>query len=257
MKAGFIHLHRKVLDNPVCCKDAEHLAVWVWLLLKAAWIESDVMFEGKRITLHPGDLPPISRRTIVRELQMNESKVQRILKTFENEHQIEQQMGSKCRLISIVSWSEYQSAEPQSEPQMNTKRTPDEPQTNTIKESENAKNYSLSNKGSFGAFKNVLLTDKEYQRLHEKYPDDIERAIAILDSYIEETGRAYKSHAAALQKWAIRAARKEKLDHGIQHDSRGSDRKRNRMAGAARRDDGTAQNFADCDIPMAQDFFSS
>ena len=255
--SGFIHLHRKVLDNPVCCKDAEHLAVWVWLLLKAAWIESDVMFEGKRITLHPGDLPPISRRTIARELQMNESKVQRILKTFENEHQIEQQMGSKCRLISIVSWSEYQSAEPQTEPQVNHSRTTDEPQTDTIKETKNTNKNSLSNKCSFGSFKNVLLTDKEYQRLREKYPDDIERAIAILDCYIEETGRAYKSHAAALQKWAIEAARKEKESRGRDIDARTGDKKCSRMAGAAGRNDGAAQNFADINIPMAQDIFSS
>lgn len=256
--SGFIHLHRKVLDNPVCCKDAEHLAVWVWLLLKAAWIESDVMFEGKRITLHPGDLPPISRRTIARELHLNESKVQRILKTFENEHQIEQQMGSKCRLISIVSWSEYQSAEPQTEPQVNTKRTTAEPQTDTIlrnKKSNNSNN-PINNKAEFGAFKNVFLTDKEYQKLQADYPDDIDRAIEILDLYIEEKGKAYKSHAAALRRWAIGAARKEKSEHGG-NDARASDSKRSRMAGAAGRNDGAAQNFADINIPMAQDFFSS
>ena len=255
--SGFIHLHRKVLDNPVCCKDAEHLAVWVWLLLKAAWIESDVMFEGKRITLHPGDLPPISRRTIARELHLNESKVQRILKTLENEHQIEQQMGSKCRLISIVSWSEYQIIEPQSEPQVNHSRTTAEPQTDTIQETKNTNKNSLSNKAAFGAFKNVRLTDKEYQRLHEKYPDDIERAIAILDSYIEETGRAYKSHAAALQKWAIEAARKEKESRGRDIDARGSNRERSRMARDARRSNGKAKEYADLEFPLATDIFGS
>lgn len=255
--SGFIHLHRKVLDNPVCCKDAEHLAVWVWLLLKAAWIESDVMFEGKRITLHPGDLPPISRRTIARELQMNESKVQRILKTFENEHQIEQQMGSKCRLISIVSWSEYQSAEPQTEPQVNHSRTTDEPQTDTIKETKNTNKNSLSNKAAFGAFRNVLLTDREYQKLQADYPDDVERAIEILDLYVEETGRAYKSHAAAMRKWAIEAARKEKESRGRDIDARAGNRKRSRMAGDVRRNNGKAKEYADLEFPLATDVFGS
>lgn len=254
---GFILLHRKVLDNPVCCKDAEYLAVWVWLLLTSTWIESDVMFEGKRITLHPGDLPPISRRTIARKLQINESKVQRILKTLENEHQIEQQMGSKCRLISIVSWSEYQSAELQSEPQVNHSRTTAEPQTDTIKEIKNTNKNSLSNKSEFGAFKNVLLTDKEYQRLHEKYPDDIERAIAILDSYIEETGRVYKSHAAALQKWAIEAARKEKESRGRDIDARTGNKKRSRMAGTVGRNDGKVREYDDLEFPSATDVFGS
>ena len=121
-------------------KDADHLAIWTWLLLKAAWRESDVLFDDKRITLKPGDLPPVSRRTIASELHISESKVQRVLKRFEIEHQIEQQMGSKSRLISIVSWDEYQQGEQQSEPQVNHKRTPSEPQVNTIEEYKNNKN---------------------------------------------------------------------------------------------------------------------
>ena len=133
-KNGFIKLHRKTLDNPIVMKDGDHLSIWVWLLMKATWCESDCLFDGKRIKLMPGQLPPISRRTIASELQISESKVQRVLKSFENEHQIEQLMGAKCRLISIVSWEAYQECEPQTEPQVNTKRTTSEPQVNTIKE---------------------------------------------------------------------------------------------------------------------------
>lgn len=124
--AGFIKLHRRLLDNPIVCKDADHLAVWVWLLLKATWTESDVVYEGERITLKPGQLPPISRRTIASELLINESKVQRILKSFEIEHQIEQQMKRHSRLITIVSWDKYQVSEHLNGPQANHKRTTDE-----------------------------------------------------------------------------------------------------------------------------------
>lgn len=134
---NWIKLYRKTLDNPTVMKDGDHLAIWVWLLMKATWCESDCLFDGKRISLKPGQLPPISRRTIASELQISESKVQRVLKSFENEHQIEQQMGAKCRLISIVSWDSYQEREPQTEQQVNTKRTTSEPQVNTIKEYKN------------------------------------------------------------------------------------------------------------------------
>ena len=48
-----------------------------------------------------------------------ESKVKRILKSFENEHQIEQQTANKNRLITVVNWDKYQSSEQQFEQQVN------------------------------------------------------------------------------------------------------------------------------------------
>ena len=53
---GWIKLHRKILDNPIVMKDSEHLAVWIYLLLNATHKDYDVLFEGKRITLKPGQL---------------------------------------------------------------------------------------------------------------------------------------------------------------------------------------------------------
>ena len=145
MENTWIKLYRGLLNNSIVMKDADHLAVWTWLLLKASWCESECLFDGKRIPLKAGQLPPISRRTIASELHISESKVQRILKAFENEHQIEQQMGRKSRLISILNWADYQNTEPQNEQQVNHKRTTSEPQVNTIKEYKNIKelkNYS-------------------------------------------------------------------------------------------------------------------
>lgn len=156
-KNQWLKLYRKTLDNPIIMKDADHLAVWVWLLMKATWVESSCLFEGKRIPLKPGQLPPISRKTIASKLHISESKVQRILKSFESEHQIEQQTGAKMRLISIVAWDEYQYVEQQNEPQVNNKRTTSEPQVNTIKEYKNIKNE----KNDYYSFKE--MTD-EYHR---------------------------------------------------------------------------------------------
>ena len=50
---GYIKLHRKILDNPIVCKDAEYFAVWIYLLLNATHKEIDMVFKGKRITLKP------------------------------------------------------------------------------------------------------------------------------------------------------------------------------------------------------------
>ena len=122
MSNGWIKLHRKTLDNPIVMKDTDYLAVWMWLLLNATHSDHDTIYEGERITLKPGQFIT-GRKIISKELKINESKIQRILKTFEIEQQIEQQTNPRCRLISILRWTDYQLDEQQSEQQVNNKRT--------------------------------------------------------------------------------------------------------------------------------------
>lgn len=129
---GWIKLHRKVLDNPIVCKDSDHIAVWMYILLNATHKEYPVVFSGNKIILQPGQLIT-GRKVIAEKFKISESKVQRILKVFESEQQIEQQNGNKNRLISILSWSEYQSSEQQDEQLLNNKRTTTEQQLNTNK----------------------------------------------------------------------------------------------------------------------------
>jgi hypothetical protein len=122
MSNGWIKLHRKTLDNPIVMKDTDHLAVWMWLLLNATHSDHDTIYEGERVTLKAGQFIT-GRKIISKELKINESKIQRILKTFEIEQQIEQQTNPRCRLISILRWTDYQLDEQQSEQQVNNKRT--------------------------------------------------------------------------------------------------------------------------------------
>lgn len=125
--SGWIKLYRTILENPVICKDAEHFAVWSYLLLKATHTEMEVIFAGKKMTLQPGQLIT-GRKQIAEHFKIAESKVQRILKKLESEQQIEQQTSNKNRLISIVNWNVYQKSEQQTEQQVNNKCTPSEQQ---------------------------------------------------------------------------------------------------------------------------------
>ena len=136
---GWIKLYRKILDNPIITKDSDFLAVWVYLLLNATHKEYDAVFKGKRITLKRGQLLT-GRKSISEKLKIDENKVQRILKSLENEHQIEQQKSNKNRLITIVLWDKYQQDEQQNEQQVNNKRTTSEQQVNTNKNVKNIKN---------------------------------------------------------------------------------------------------------------------
>ena len=119
---GWIKLHRKLLDNPVVNKDAEHLAVWIYLLLNATHKDIQVNCNGEFIILKKGQLIT-GRKSIAKELNINESKVQRILNCFKSEHLIEQQTNPRNRLITIVKWNDYQESEQANEQQMNNKRT--------------------------------------------------------------------------------------------------------------------------------------
>lgn len=143
--SGWIKLHRKILDNPIVCRDSDYLAVWTYLLLNATHKEYSAVFSGQKITLLPGQLIT-GRKSISEQFNISESKVQRILKAFENDRQIEQQTSNKNRIISILSWVEYQDVEQQNEQPVNNKRTTTEQQVNTNKNVKNLRTKELKNK---------------------------------------------------------------------------------------------------------------
>ena len=157
---GWIKLYRKIMENPIVAKDADHLAIWVYLLLNATHEAYPALFKGKKIVLQQGQLLT-GRKAISDRLAISESKVQRVLDDFKNEHQIEQQTSNKNRLISIVNWDFYQGSEHQIELQMNGKRTTDEQQVNTNKNVKNDKNVKneRNNKESALQLFNRLIAD--------------------------------------------------------------------------------------------------
>lgn len=54
-----------------------------------------------------------------------------------------------------------------------------------------------------GAYKNVLLTDDEFEKLKKEFPD-WESRIERLSEYMASTGKTYKSHLATIRSWARR-----------------------------------------------------
>lgn len=129
---GWVKLHRKMLENPIVCKDADHMALWVYLLLNATHKPYSALFKGNRIELQPGQLI-VGRKSLATYLQINEYKVQRILECFENEQQIAQQTSNKNRVISILSWDKYQLDAQQDAHQMHNNCTSDAQQVHTNK----------------------------------------------------------------------------------------------------------------------------
>lgn len=56
-------------------------------------------------------------------------------------------------------------------------------------------------KHRYGEYKNVLLTDTEFDKLKEEYPTDYGDRIERLSFYIESTGKSYKNHLATIRNW--------------------------------------------------------
>ena len=63
-------------------------------------------------------------------------------------------------------------------------------------------------KHKYGEYQNVLLTDEELEKLKDEYIDYEDR-IERLSSYVESTGKKYKSHYATIRNWARKDAEKQ------------------------------------------------
>ena len=74
-----------------------------------------------------------------------------------------------------------------------------------VKESEDKPH---SQKKPYGEFKNVLLTDDEYNLLIEQFGNP-EQLIKRLDEYKEQSGKQYNSDYMAIKKWVVEAVKED------------------------------------------------
>lgn len=104
---GWIRIYRSVWGMPISSKPS-YLSVWLWILCHAQYKSgATIRFEESEVTLKAGQLVcgaiQISTATGVPR-----STVQRILRTFVREQQIEMKVGRKGTLITVSNWSRFQ-----------------------------------------------------------------------------------------------------------------------------------------------------
>jgi hypothetical protein len=166
--AGWIKLHRAIIDNPRS-SNPEWFSIWLHLLLLATHRPIKMVFGKDVIELKPGQLIT-SRNSLSKKTGVHRSTVDRILTTMKNEQQIEQVSSSVSRLITIVKWNEYQIVEPPSEPQASRERATGEPRASTnknIKKKKNIRNIEVQPDGSLSQdeqeWLNGLIADAAYR----------------------------------------------------------------------------------------------
>lgn len=207
---GWIKLHRRVLDNPIVFKDSAHAAVWLYLLMSVAYEPCETILNGKKITLEPGQTVT-GRKKIADQLDLNESKVRRVLNDFENDQMIDQQTTSGGRLITLLNWAKYQESDQPSDQQVtNDRPTSDQQVTNErplykeYKESKKVKKEKNNNRAGarvyaedprlneaiknfkehrskIGASMTDHAVDLLLKRLEKLAPGDIDEQIRLID----------------------------------------------------------------------------
>lgn len=65
-------------------------------------------------------------------------------------------------------------------------------------------------KHMYGEYKNVFLTDLEYQKLHSDYPN-ADEAISFFSEYLKIKDYKAKSHYLAIRKWVFKALKEEDI----------------------------------------------
>jgi hypothetical protein len=103
---GFIKVHRKLLHSSFYNR-SQYVHLWLHLLLKANHAGKKIIWNNKEIELQPGQLIT-GRIKLQNETGISQNTIQYILKFFENSGMIQQRNNSQNRIITIVSWHEFQ-----------------------------------------------------------------------------------------------------------------------------------------------------
>lgn len=74
----------------------------------------------------------------------------------------------------------------------------------------------------YGEYKNVLLSDAEFEKLKSEYPN-ADELIAFLDEYIEMKGYKARSHYLCIKKWVVSAVEERKNKGKSSKDSAAKD----------------------------------
>jgi hypothetical protein len=170
---GFIKIHRSIMGKG-WYKKPDYAHLFMHLILKAQFAIGETWFNGDITKLMAGQFVT-GRKKLSEETGINESKVERILKCFEIEQQIEQVKSATSRLITIINWDRWQISEQDNEQRVNNERTTDEHYNKKYKNIENEKKEELpaqkkvkwNTNPSEKEIQDLALSDLEIQNCRE------------------------------------------------------------------------------------------
>lgn len=121
---------------------------------------------------------------------------------FKDKQRANGSLGGKNKALAMLKQS-GSDAKAMLQPSNSDAKAMLKPSCSTRVENENInENINISNKHKYGSYKNVLLTEEEYDKLKTEFPSDYNERIERLSEYIASSGKKYKSHLATIRSWA-------------------------------------------------------
>lgn len=217
---GWIKLHRKLLDSWVWKeKPFDKGRAWVDLLLMAMHCDKKMLVDNDVIIIPRGALMT-SIVKLAERWGWSRGKVMRFLDVLECEQMANTKRTPNGTLVTIVKYEDYQlddttNGTPNGTPDRTPDGTADGTQIKNIKNIKNIKKESKESappqKHKHGEYKNVLLTNEEFEKLKAEYPTDYKDRIENLSSYLASKNVSYKSHYAVIRRWAREDAKKKEV----------------------------------------------
>lgn len=180
INSGYIKLHRSFQDW-YGMSSPPRVSLWINILILANHSQKKWIFKGSPYSVEPGQFIT-SRKSLSAITGISESMVERILKEFENEGQIEQQTTNVNRLITVIKYRQYQFNEHQMIQQEDNGRTTKGQQKDTTKNNKNNKHNKnkyakwfesvwsiypkqIGKKEAYGYFNTTVKTDEDYSNI--------------------------------------------------------------------------------------------
>jgi hypothetical protein len=197
---GWVAIHRK-LRNKGYYNNSQYVHLWVHLLLCASHTPKEFLWNGEMKVIERGQFIT-GRKTMSQETGIPETTIERILKVFENGHQIGQQKTTKYRLITILNWKQYQDRTP--------KRTTSGQQADTINNDNNDNNIGeekppLKKEESLTYLEG--LTTEDLSWFAEKYnctKSQVENKAEAVIHYCKSKKKVYNNYKSVLQSWLLK-----------------------------------------------------
>lgn len=198
---------RKLFDSPIWRGNPHILKLFIYLIGRARFLEEPKRFQG--FDLKRGELlTSLSEIADDNEYlvqgryikKWSRQKVSRMLTHLQNNEYIDLLSDTYGTHISIRNYDQYQL-------QKNYKRTPVEHQRDTsgtpvgiYKQDKNdKKDKKKVIKEKYSEF--VFFTKEEKLKLDERYGSKVEAMIEVLNNYIGQSGKVYKSHYHVMLGW--------------------------------------------------------
>lgn len=186
--AGWISLHRKMIDNPIY-SNAFMLKLWIHCLLKATHTEHNQLVGNQMVKLEPGQFVT-GRNVLFEEFNKGAKKEEiisdrtlwRWIKNFEEWEMLSIKSTTKYSVVTVINWNEHQqhdqrvsNSRPTDVQQMSNERPTDVQHVSTNNNVNNVNNDNKDNNIKPSRQKRVFDKDSDEMKLVEFFIQEIRK----------------------------------------------------------------------------------